>query len=98
MKKYQTTQNAKVDAIYIGSARHDGRGFFTITFTGSSWGQGFRAPFEPQWIDRFIDVCGGGDLLSCVGKLVRVHWDCNGLGPIVAVSHIVSDETVEVRV
>lgn len=88
-------QNAKIEAIKIGSPYHDSRGFFTVMFSGSSWGQGGFPTFSKEAIDLFVGTVGAMDLFGCIGRLVRVGRESNGLhAPIVAIAPIISDSKV----
>lgn len=90
-------QNAKIEAIKIGSPYHDGRGFFTVMFAGSSWGQGGFPTFSKEAIDLFVGTVDAMDLFGCMGRLVRVGRKSNGLhAPIVAIAPIVSDSRVTI--
>ena len=90
-------QNARVTDVKIGHAHHDWRGFFTIMFGSNGWGQGCCPPFTPEFIDKFIEVCGADNLFDCKGALVRVIWSSDApTGPIMGVRHIVNDDC-EVR-
>jgi len=88
-------QNAKIEAIKIGSPYHDGRGFFTVMFAGSSWGQGGFPTFSKEAIDLFVETVGAMDLFGCMGRTVRVGRESKGLhAPIVAIAPIISDSRI----
>ena len=83
--------NAKVERVAVGSSYHDGRGFFTIVFSGSSWGQGITPAFTTEMIDNIIRVCAGRDLCSLANKTLRVGR-VKGRGMIVALAPLLKDD------
>lgn len=97
VEDFAEVRNARVQGIRLGSAYHDGRGFFSANFDGGGWGQGTVIPFERDAIDKLNDICGVEDLFSCTGHLVRLCWwtPLSGCGPaIAAVAHVLDDTKV----
>lgn len=95
--EYSRIENARVERVNVGSAIHDGRGFFTVYFAGQSWGQGIHPKFDPETIDKIIAICDAPDLFGCIGRLVRVGYDGPLRGSatlIAAVAHALDDTKV----
>lgn len=84
-------ENAKVSGIRIGTWFHDGRGFFSATFSGGGTAQGAELPFTREFVDEFIAACGASHLTDCDGKFVRVLRSGYYID---AVAHITDDDKV----
>ncbi len=78
-------ENAVVEGISVGSLHHDWRGFFTVMFSGYSWGQGCNPKWDSETIDRLIAVCGRRELFDCLNAPVRIGRIGHGTASMICV-------------
>lgn len=94
MLEQNSTDNAKVTHINIGTMFHDGRCFASISFDGGGWSQGANFKADGPTIDGIIAACGASDLFDCVGKYCQVKRED---GFIAEVGHILGGKSVRLR-
>jgi hypothetical protein len=86
------TENARITEVYVGSATHDFRALFTISFDYGGAGQSSPSiRLDQPTVDGVIRACDAKHLFDCKGKYVRVLLHGTGSPMIVGINHIVDE-------